>query len=290
MRKPRVTIQGTEASFHHQAAAAIYGTEMDLVPCHTFEAQCRAIIDNQADYAVMAIENSTAGSILGNYELIYRYRLFVHAEHFLPIQLNLLGTETTELTSISRVRSHPMALRQCSGFLSQHSAWKLEEGSDTAFCAEQLQKSQETDLAVIASTWAAERYQLKILAANIEEDKHNVTRFFCLGKGQDICQNPDKATLSLRLEHRPGALSEILQVFHAAQVNLSKIQSVPVIGQPGKYLFYLDVEWLEPGLYKHALQKVAQMALELKVLGSYRKKSWEDLIPLHQQHKMSQLI
>lgn len=271
MRKPRVAIQGTAASFHEQAALAYFGNEIEVVACNSFAFSSKQVSDNMADYCVMAIENSLAGSILPNYNLITQQGLRIIGEVFLKIELHLLGLPETSLAEIEFIQSHPMAIRQCGDFLAGHPLVSVVESYDTAACARLIAEKGLLNTAAIAGRPAAERYGLKILQRNIETHKENYTRFFVLAKG-DVCEEkPDKSTLCFRLEHTPGSLAKALQVFQKHLVNLSRIQSVPIEGMPGQFRFYTDAEWLDRMLYEKCLKELAKKTNDLRILGEYKK-------------------
>jgi len=271
MRKPRVAIQGTVASFHEQAALHYFGNEIEIVECNSFPFSCRQVSDNRADYCVMAIENSLAGSILTNYNLVTQNKLRVIGEVYLKIELHLVCLPETNLKEIEFIRSHPMAIKQCADFIAAHPLVNMVESHDTAACAQLIAGKQLANTAAIAGEAAAKRYGLKILERNIETHKENYTRFFVLSKGDCLEEDPDKSTLCFKLEHTPGSLAKALSVFQKHMVNLSRIQSVPVEGQPGEFRFYTDAEWPDRNLYDKCLKELAKKSNDLQVLGEYRK-------------------
>lgn len=271
MRKPRVAIQGTAASFHEQAALHYFGADIEIVECNSFSFSCKQVSDNRADYCVMAIENSLAGSILTNYNLVTQNNLRVIGEVYLKIELHLVCLPETNLKEIEFIRSHPMAIKQCADFIATHPLINVVESHDTAACAHLIAKKQLTNTAAIAGEAAAERYGLKILERNIETHKENYTRFFILSKGICLEEKPDKSTLSFKLEHTPGSLVKALAVFQKHLVNLSRIQSVPIEGQAGQFRFYTDAEWLDKPLYDKCLKELARKTSDLQILGEYKK-------------------
>jgi prephenate dehydratase len=219
----------------------------------------------------MAIENSLAGSILPNYNLMTQHNLRIIGEVFLKIELHLLGLPETSLAEIEFIQSHPMAIRQCGDFLANHPLVNVIESHDTAACARLIAEKGLLNTAAIAGRPAAERYGLKILQRNIETHKENYTRFFVLAKGDVREEKPDKSTLCFRLEHAPGSLAKALQVFQKCLVNLSRIQSVPMEGKPGQFRFYADAEWLDKPLYEKCLRELAKKTSDLRILGEYKK-------------------
>jgi prephenate dehydratase len=276
MRKPRVAIQGSAASFHEQAAIKYFGKDIETVECNSFSFSCKQVSDNMADYCVLAIENSLAGSILPNYNLVVQNKLRVIGEIYLKIELHLMSLPETNLEEIEFIRSHPMAIRQCSDFLAGHPFISVIESHDTAACAQQIAHDRLLGTAAIASEIAAERYGLKILERNIESHKENYTRFFVLSKGDVLEEDPDKSTLCFKLEHTPGSLVNALKVFQKHLVNLSRIQSVPIEGHPGQFRFYTDAEWLDRTLYEKCLKELAKKTNDLQILGEYKRNEISD--------------
>ncbi|HXB40215.1 MAG TPA: prephenate dehydratase domain-containing protein [Bacteroidia bacterium] len=271
MRKSRVAIQGTAASFHEQAALQYFGNDIEIVECNSFSFSCKQLSDNMADYCVMAIENSLAGSILTNYNLITQNKLKIIGEVYLKIELHLLCLPETGLKEIEFIQSHPMAIKQCADFINAHPLVNVIESHDTAACAQLIAGKQLVNTAAIAGEAAAQRYGLKILERNIESNKENYTRFFVLSKGDYLEEIPDKSTLCFKLEHTPGSLVNALSVFKKYLVNLSRIQSVPIEGQPGQFRFYTDAEWLDKLLYEKCMKELAKKTNDLQILGEYKK-------------------
>lgn len=271
MRKPRVAIQGTATSFHEQAALKYFGNDIEVIECNSFAFSCKQLSQNMADYTVMAIENSLAGSILTNYALITQNNLRVIGELYLKIELHLMALPETNLKEIEFIQSHPMAIKQCADFIAANPLLSVIESHDTAACAQVIAGKKLLNTAAIASEAAAQRYGLQILERNIETNKENFTRFFVLCKGDCLEENPDKSTLCFKLEHTPGSLVNALKVFQKYLVNLSRIQSVPIEGQPGAFSFYTDAEWLDKQLYDKCLKELARKTTDLQVLGEYRK-------------------
>ncbi len=271
MRKSRVSIQGTAASFHEQAAIQYFGNDIEVIECNSFSFSCKQVSDNMADYCVMAIENSLAGSILTNYNLITHNNLRIIGEVYLKIELHLLCLSETSLKEIEFIQSHPMAIKQCADFIGANPLVNVIESHDTAACAQLIAGKKLLNTAAIASEAAAERYGLKILERNIETNKENYTRFFVLAKGDVKEENPDKSTLCFKLEHTPGSLVNALSVFKKYLVNLSRIQSVPIEGHPGQFRFYTDAEWLDRNLYEKCIKELVRKTNDLQILGEYRK-------------------
>lgn len=271
MRKPRIAIQGIAASFHDEAARNYFGNDIEIIECNSFKTACMVLSENMADYCIMAIENSIAGSILTNYNLISEHDLTIIGETYLRIQLHLMALSEVSIKEIKHVQSHPMALNQCQEYLANYPAMQLLESFDTAGCAKQIKEENMKWTAAIASEQAAIKYGLKILQRNIETNERNYTRFYILAKGNVEEAHSDKATLAFELDHSPGSLAHALKILEKNFVNVSKIQSVPIIGKPNQYRFYLDIEWLDKMLYKKCLNLLKKKTSFLSVLGKYKK-------------------
>ncbi|MCS6822774.1 MAG: prephenate dehydratase [Cytophagaceae bacterium] len=267
----KVAIQGGKASFHDIAARKYFGESIITIPCNTFREVCEQLKKEQCDFAVMAIENSIAASILPNYSLIQSYNLKIIGEIQLRIELNLMALPGVALHQIKKIKSHYMALAQCDEFLAQYPHIKIEEFHDTADSAKDIKENNLTDTAAIASRYAAELYGLDILAESIETVKQNFTRFFILTPDKrHKVPDPDKATLSFRLPHRVGALTEVLQIIVKNNLNLSRIQSLPILGKPDQYTFYIDCEWDNYQDFKNSIG-INSIVEDLQILGEYKK-------------------
>ena len=219
----------------------------------------------------MAIENSLTGSILPNYVLLQRFQLHIQGEIYLRIKQNLMALPGQELSDIHTVRSHPIALEQCSDFLSETPQINCIESFDTAESAREIRESNLLGAAAIASALAAQIYKLTILAASIENVKQNYTRFLVLtADDQNTETSANKASLSFHVSHEVGALADILNIFRDHAINLGLIQSVPIPGRPDEYTFHVDVEWQDRNKFEQAMEKVRRGAKELTILGEYR--------------------
>ncbi|ELR69643.1 Prephenate dehydratase [Fulvivirga imtechensis AK7] len=268
----KVAIQGIRGAFHEVAAKKHFDNDISIVECLTFKSLCDALKDGKVDHAVMAIENTIAGSILGNYSLIRDYRFHVIGEVYLNIKMNLLTLPGVALKNIKTVESHPIALQQCKEFLyEQLSHAVLRESNDTAESARDLGISGDTTKAVIAADRCARLYGLEIKRAGIETNKQNFTRFLALSRVPVKDNSNNKASISLQLGHEPGTLADILTIFKANGANLTKIQSVPVIGKPYEYHFHIDFEWEDYSRYEKTMEEVEDKALSLHLLGEYKK-------------------
>jgi prephenate dehydratase len=269
---PRVAIQGGEASFHEIIAHRTLGPQIEIVPCATFRKAAAAVENGTADVAVMAIENSIAGSILANYSLLQRGTLKIVGEAYLHIRQQLMANPGVTLEDIEEVHSHPMALQQCADYLDEHN-WKLVEAADTALSAKAIAESGSRRAAAIASTAAAERYGLNILAPDIHTIKNNHTRFLILApaSGTIAAHGADKASIYFKTDHRQGTLLRVLQALEHTDMNLTKLQSYPIPSEPWRYLFHVDMEFGTVESFFNTLDQMRAEAQELKVYGIYKK-------------------
>lgn len=267
----KIAIQGGKASFHDIAARNFFKEEIKTLCCDTFREVCVKLREEEADYAVMAIENAIAGSILPNYALMRQFNFNIIGEIQLRIELNLMALPGTTLKEVKKVRSHYMALLQCEDFLSKHPDMKLEEYHDTADSARDIRAKNEKGIAAIAGRYAAELYDLDILAEGIATEKKNYTRFLILTKDKKYKpETRNKATLCFQLPHRVGALAEILKIIVDNKINLTKIQSLPILGKPNEYTFYIDCEWENYEDFKRSIV-MKSIVKDLKILGEYKK-------------------
>ncbi|MVZ61385.1 prephenate dehydratase [Sphingobacterium humi] len=269
--KIRIAIQGVKASFHEEAAYKYFGKDIETLECESFKKTCEMLKQGKADYVVMAIENSIAGSILPNYNLLRDYRFHIIGEVHLNIQQHLLALPGTKLADVKFVESHPIAIRQCDEFLSEHPELTIKEGMDTAACAKKIVEEKLTHTAAIASEAAAKLYGLEIIEKRIETHKKNSTRFLILSNEVQEIKNANKASLSFQTSHAIGALAAVLQCFAEQNVNLSKIQSMPVVGRRNEYDFYVDVEWKKQADYDAAIRKVLKHTVNFSIMGEYLK-------------------
>jgi len=272
--KKKIAIQGIEGSFHHLVANQYFGDEITLKECLSFTEIPELINKRNVDGAVMAIENSLAGSILPNYALIDEFDLYIQGEVHLPIHHHLMGLNGQSLADIKEVWSHPMAILQCRKFFRNHRHIKLVEEADTAESAKQIQEKQLKGIAAIASKKAAEIYNLNIIENEIQTRKQNYTRFFILKKRNGNIERPsiiNKASLRFITNHQTGSLVEILKVFSEFNMNLSKIQSLPIIDKPWKYAFFADVIFDDYNQFEKAISTVNEKVSSLKILGEYQQ-------------------
>ena len=269
--KKNIGIQGIKGSFHHIVANNFFGKEIHLAEFLSFEEMIYNLNNGKIDYAVMAIENSTAGSIIPNYALIDEYDVSIVGEYYLQITHNLMALKGQSLEDIKEVQSHPMALLQCRDFFKNNSSITLVEEKDTAQIAKKIADNKLKGLGAIASELACKIYDLEIIKENIQTIKKNQTRFVIL---QNIRpsenKNINKASLKFELDHKRGSLATILNVLSDCKLNLTKIQSMPKIQTPWRYSFFVDVTFDNMEHYFKAKSIIEIMAKEFKVLGEYK--------------------
>jgi prephenate dehydratase len=271
----KVTIQGYEGSFHQVAARHFYGKNVEVIPCDTFREVVKIGSDKKlSDGAVMAIENSIAGSILPNYNLIQKTKLQVIGEVYLSISQNLLANPGVKLEDIKEVHSHPMAILQCLDYLEKYH-WKLVESEDTALSAKQVHQHKSKHVAAIASKLAANLYDLNVLSPDIHTQKNNITRFLVMspqvGKAELKIDGANKASIYFQTDHSRGILSKVLAKIANGNVNLSKLQSMPIPGSNFKYGFYADLEFDQQKQIEKVLEEVKGLTNNMKVFGLYKK-------------------
>jgi prephenate dehydratase len=269
----KVTIQGYEGSFHQVAARHFYGKGVEVITCDTFREVVKIGADpKQSDGAVMAIENSIAGSILPNYNLLQKSNLQVIGEVYLSISQNLLVNPGVKLSDIKEVHSHPMAILQCLDFLEQHD-YKLVESEDTALSAKLVHQHKSKHVAAIASKLAAQLYNLEVIVPDIHTLKNNITRFLILvpAKSKVTIEGADKASVYFQTDHSKGILSKVLAKIAQGGVNLSKLQSMPIPGSTFKYGFYADLEFENSKQIEKVLETVKAMTNSFKIFGLYKK-------------------
>ena len=271
-KSPRVAIQGIKASFHEEAAFKFFGRDIETIECTSFKQTCDVLESDKADFVIMAIENSIAGSLLPNYTLIRDYNFAVHGEVYLPIQLHLMALPGVKFEDIKFATSHPIAIRQCVDFFDDYPSIQVIESSDTAACAKKIRDEQLTDTVAIANTLAAELYGLNIIERRIESNKKNYTRFLILKKDKnEDSKKINKASICFQVGNHVGALSKVLNIFAELNVNLTKIQSRPVLGKRNEYYFYVDMEWKDMENYDTAIRKALKYTVNFNIMGEYEK-------------------
>lgn len=266
-----VAIQGIKGAFHEIAAHEYFGETVSCLYCDTFKDVFRAVQSNKTEYGIVAIENTVAGSLMQNYNLLKESKTKIIGELSIHITQNLMVLPGTKMSDITEVYSHPIAIAQSKEFFDKKSNMKLIEWSDTASSAKKIADEKLTHAAAIASEYAAELYGLEILAREIETHKKNYTRFMIISKQCEKDDKNNKTSLCFETGHQPGSLADVLQVFKNNSMNLTKIQSLPILGHPYLYSFYVDIEWRDRGKYDKALMEVLQIVSNLSVLGEYKR-------------------
>ncbi len=274
MRKGlKIAIQGIRGSFHHEASRHLFGADIELDECRTFDDVVTSTQAGAVDYGVMAIENSLAGCIIPNYNLVRNSKLEVCGEVGLRVKLNLMAQEEVALDEIKEVHSHQMALRQCASFLNSLNGCQIVEAYDTAGSAKRINQEQLTHVGAIAGKLAAEEHGLNIIHAGIEDHDLNYTRFLVLKKPEvdPISDEINKLSVYFQTSHSPGSLAQLLSVISEAGINLSKLQSHPVPSKNTLYGFFatLDVSGIEQ--LEELKQLLAMMTIHHQILGAYKR-------------------
>ena len=274
-----VAIQGIEGAYHEMAARAYFqkqGEEITILPCAQFKDVITAVKKDPNIVGIMAIENTIAGSLLQNHELIRESDLMVVGEQKYPITHSLAALPGESIETVTEIASHPIALMQCGEFLNTLSKVKLVESEDTALSAQWIAKNQLRGHAAICSRYAAEIYGLNVLEEGIETNRRNFTRFLLLANrwlAEELVQLPDisKASFVFTLPHTEGSLSKVLAILSFYDINLTKIQSLPIIGREWEYLFYVDITFSNLLKYKQGLDAIRPLTKDLKILGEYKE-------------------
>ncbi|HYF33637.1 MAG TPA: prephenate dehydratase [Chitinophagaceae bacterium] len=269
----KVSIQGYEGSFHQVAARQFFGKHVEVIPCATFREVVKLAGNKKdCDGGVMAIENSIAGSILPNYNLLQNSGLRITGELYLQIRQNLMVNPGVSLADIREVHSHPMAIQQCLDYLDKHN-WKLVETEDTALSAKHIHQHRSRHIAAIASKLAAELFQLNIITPNIHTMKNNYTRFLILQRddGAAGIEGADKASVNFHTDHSKGSLARVLTRIADGGINLSKLQSFPIPGSNWQYSFHADMEFDSLQQFDEVIKSIQPITAHLKIYGVYKK-------------------
>lgn len=274
--KKRVTIRGVAGCFHEAAAKEYFADEsIDIIPCETFPILFDKLKYDASLLGIIAIENTIAGSLLQNHELLRQSNLSIVGEQHLYISHVLCALPGQTIDQLTEVNSHPMALMQCEQYLLRHPNLKMVETSDTAGSAQYIAENQVKGHAAVCGRYAAELYGLNILDEDIQTNKRNFTRFLIVAdplEAEELTKNKtiDKASLVFTLPHTHGSLSKILTIFSFYDINLTKIQSMPIIGREWEYRFYIDVTFDNYMRYKQSIDAVRPLLNEFKILGEYK--------------------
>ena len=271
----KVAIQGYSGCFHEEAARRFYASigedALQIVECDTFDGLYSAMASQKADSAVMAIENTVSGGLIPNFDLLRKNPQRIKGEVFLRIEQNLMALPGQKLEDIKEVRTHYMAINQTREFFKQWPRIRLVESEDTAASAIEIAQKQLKGVGAVASTVAAQQNNLEILAAGIETYKDNFTRFLVLDEGLNLADDEiDKASICFTLPHKPGSLAHILAIMSFYEMNLTRIQSLPIPGRKWQYFFYIDIKFDNKEHYMQALTAVRPLIEDLKILGEYK--------------------
>jgi prephenate dehydratase len=265
-----ISIQGVKGAFHEEAALNYYGEQVNILPNISFTEVIESIRSNMATAGIMAVENTISGTIHSNLNLIRESGLSICGELYLQIEQNLVGLPGTNIENLIEVHSHYMAIDQCREFFRKHPHIKLIESDDTAISMKEIAEKQLSDTGAIGSKVGAHHYGLHIIAESIETNKKNYTRFLIVEKeNKTKPELINKSSLSITLPNHKGSLSQVLSVIAFYDVDLSKIESVPVVGEPWHYRFYIDVLFDNYNKYRSMLQAIGPLTDELRILGEY---------------------
>ena len=268
-----IAIQGYEGSFHQVAARSFFGKQVTVIPCDTFRDVIKVALDKKISAGgIMAIENSIAGSILPNYNLLQKSKLKVMGEVYLAISQNLLVNPGVKLSDIKEVHSHPMAILQCLDYLEKNN-WKLVESEDTALSAKHIHQHHSKHAAAIASKLAAELYSMEVIVPNIHTLKNNITRFLVLQREAEVLEikEANKASIYFQTNHSKGILAKVLTNIAAGGINLSKLQSMPIPGSNFKYGFYADMDFNSRKQLDEVLASIESLTNNVRIFGIYKK-------------------
>lgn len=273
----RIAIQGEIGSFHDVACHCYFkGEDIELICCDTFEQVFNEMKKDSGVIGLVAIENTIAGSLLHNYELLRESGAQIVGEHKLRISHSIMCLPDEDWQDITEVNSHPVALMQCREFLKRHPEFKVVETDDTAGSAKQISLHQMRGHAAICSKFAAPLYGMKILEEGIETNKHNFTRFLVLAdpwQAEELIMpsQSNKASIVFSLPHNEGSLSQVLSIFSFYKINLTKIQSLPIIGREWEYMFYIDIMYNDYTRYRQSINAVRPLTKQMKILGEYQE-------------------
>lgn len=267
----KIAIQGGEGSFHHQAANELFKKDnIQIIDKDHFRGVVESLVTHESDYGLIALENSIAGCILSNYNLIKNNNLKIVKELYLPITHNLMVLPGVTIEEVSEIYSHSMALLQCDEFLNNYPTIKRIDYVDTANSAKKIQAEQLKNAAAIASVTAAEIYGLQIIKPAIQTNKENFTRFVLLSRALEEKEDYNKISLRFSLPHKTGSLANVLMQFSVQRLNLTKIQSMPIVDKPWEYEFYIDVLVNDKLIFNETLEIIRLMTPDVEILGKYK--------------------
>lgn len=267
----KIAIQGIEGSNHYQVAQRFMEGEDELICCGSFNQLVAHVVKSDVDFGIMAIENSIAGSILPNYDLISHHQLAINAEYYLDIKHNLVAFKGEQLSDIKTVRSHQMALLQCGDFFEQYPHIKLVEDIDTALPAKQISQLQNTGVAALVPDGTAELFDLRVIKSHIQDHQLNATRFVKVSKENTRVNTADKASIKFELPHEPGSLLKVLRLLEVNNINMTKIQSIPIRQSKWQYAFFIDMIF-DPQLeIYNIMEDIKAISHHFQILGIYKQ-------------------
>ena len=270
MKNYTIGIQGTQGCFHHQVAQEYFGGKIDYIECDRFRDLTQKVKDQQVDFGIIALENSIAGTLLSNYLLIVSFELEIIGEYFLNIEHHLLVQPGVKLTDLKEVHSHRIAIEQCESFFTKYPYIKLVDASDTAWAAKKIKEDSLTHVGAIGSKKAAEIYQLDMLCSGIQTIQNNQTRFAIIGQKSHTPKSQiNKVSTYITLKDERGSLYQLLKILNHHDINITKLQSIPLIQQPWSYAFIIDFEIKTYEGYMEILQQISFVSESIKVLGEY---------------------
>ena len=279
-KKKNIVIQGYKGSFHDEVATKYFGEDIQAVPADSFDILAGLLEQSEMDYGVMAIENSIAGTILQNYRILREHDFWIVGEVYLRIQHNLIVNPGVKISDIEEVESHPMAINQCLKYLATLSNIKRVSSEDTALSAKHLMENPNPQKACIASLRAAKIYGQEVIEESIETNKFNYTRFFIISKQKEIydTRTANKVTAYIKIPDKKGQLLKVLQKIEDHDLNLSKLQSFPVLGSFREYFFHMDIEFDHIDQYFHLKDDILSVTSEYDELGIYARADMKDVI------------
>ena len=268
--KMQIAIQGVKGAFHEVAARNYFGNEIDILPMLHFSDLAEAVKNGKCDFGIMAVENTISGTIHSNLNLIREHRLVVCGEEYLRIKQNLVAMKGRSIKDLDEVHSHYMAINQTRKFFKQHPNVHLVDSIDTALSMKEIAENKLEKRGAIGSLLAAEHYDLEVLAESIETNKKNYTRFLILKNRDSWSKLPhNKASIALILDNHQGSLAEILSIISSNNIDLSKIESVPLVGEPWHYQFYLDILFKDKTDYQNMINEISIKLDRIDILGKY---------------------
>ena len=281
----KVAIQGGEGAFHEIAARRYFKNDIEIQPCTSFEIITDLVANKKIDFGIMAIENTVAGSLIPNYVLLKESPIKIIGEEYLRVKQNLMALPGQKIEDLTEVHSHYMAIAQSRKFFKQYPDIKLVESTDTAMSARKIRDKNLVGKGAIASELSAELYGLEILAPGIETNKRNYTRFLILAnkdKEDNLPENISKSSICFSLPNHKGRLSHVLSVLTFYELDLAKIQSMPIVGKEFQYFFYVDLSFDDYEKYVQSLTAIKPLVADLQILGEY-KYGIESLENIHNQ-------